>query len=878
MTKYVTKFSDSLWEDILVDEGAGDNCAASVLSRYKPYEPEMALQQFGSKFRQWQTNTVSGGARRFRVPVPDQPAQPTEVLNYMACEWKGDDMSLLDYLRKSTDQGKIVHWLQKKWEREVLDLAFSACTAYGASWMAPETFDKKARAIRKADDTPLWEAALQIGGVPLQVLADHNIKPPSLEEFVRNYRCRGEKIVAADVLHRMSDRYNGQWLMLHVPFKHPHDFLVADVDRLVPEEHRYLAMAMLCKHPVAKAFWGNPAAIEEEMKTEGWRPKSRTSIVNQLTAQRGLVQDYLNGSVKKTAVSAAAAERPRRPAWDMPIKYKYAEMIEAGSKTVEGRLNMGAAARVQLGDRLKLNYVRVVVEEIRYYASFRQLLHHEGYQSCVPDVDSIGEALEVYHGFNNYEELAAEHGVVAFVVRPTSGEEDEAQEAQDATARPKNPHWLQLRFENALNADVDRAFAVRDAKDHIERTSAMEACQQENKIQVCEGPPGSGKTTFLFLVIDRVLQLDGRVLFCTPTAQLASRMREKYGNRIDIDTCHAALGFGRPVNESAYAMAPYTLVCIDEISQISAEDFDHVLQLHGMNDKTNALALLGDRWQMGGMSGSTPWDHQRFKKACFVTKLKEAYRCEDPAYWKLLKGIRTTMPTQTRTSCGSVSVPDLMKGRRAWHGHAPRVEDLAYWLDEACPDTDGKEVTLLAVSRAGVQELNDLAVQALYGDAEPLTWLPGDVESNPNNYDENGNLKESHELVPLEVPIYRGMNIYLTANVMKHIDFVNGMQCVVEAWDAETGGLRVLTKTGYRVVVWNWTSPYRDNLTYYPIRPGYASTVLKFQGATLDFVVLWLNASQPGAAYTAMSRVRRGAHCKIGGNVNKEHFKPAHTL
>ena len=155
--------------------------------------------------------------------------------------------------------------------------------------------------------------------------------------------------------------------------------------------------------------------------------------------------------------------------------------------------------------------------------------------------------------------------------------------------------------------------------------------------------------------------------------------------------------------------------------------------------------------------------------------------------------------------------------------------------------------------------------------------LPGDVESNDENY-ENGVLKEPGELEPLSVPIYKGMQIYLTANVNKKEDFVNGMHCTVESWDEASRGLRVVTKTGRRLVVWRWTSPFQGNMSYYPIRPGYASTILKFQGATLDFVVLYLDGVQPGAAYTAMSRVRRSEHCLIGGNVKREHFTPANVL
>ena len=44
---------------------------ATVLSRYHPMEPEMVLQLFGAKLRQWHFTTVGGGKRDFIVPLPE---------------------------------------------------------------------------------------------------------------------------------------------------------------------------------------------------------------------------------------------------------------------------------------------------------------------------------------------------------------------------------------------------------------------------------------------------------------------------------------------------------------------------------------------------------------------------------------------------------------------------------------------------------------------------------------------------------------------------------------------------------------------------------------------------------------------------------------
>eukprot|EP00969_Alexandrium_andersonii_P361512 15457741-Alexandrium_andersonii.AAC.1 len=74
------------------------------------------------------------------------------------------------------------------------------------------------------------------------------------------------------------------------------------------------------------------------------------------------------------------------------------------------------------------------------------------------------------------------------------------------------------------------------------------------------------------------------------------------------------------------------------------------------------------------------------------------------------------------------------------------------------------------------------------------------------------------------------MRAYLTRNIWKEDDYVSGMQCTVEAFDDRTKALRVMTKTGHRLVVTPWADTEKQNAVYYPVRAGYASTIHKAQG------------------------------------------------
>ena len=222
LVKYPVKYSDASSEDWLDGDHGGDALAQSVLFRYRPYEPEMVLQLFGARFRQWRCNSISGGKRDFRVPVPGDGDLPKEVRLYEESEWRGPDMSLLDFLRRSNEQGQIIHWLKRKF------------------------LDDEKQGKTEAQD---------------------------VEEYARTYKMFGEKLVAADMLSWRSDRHHGQWLVLHVPFRRITELLDPEVDAKVPRPHRFLAHALRCPHPVARAFWQDEAKAAEEMKREGRQRK-----------------------------------------------------------------------------------------------------------------------------------------------------------------------------------------------------------------------------------------------------------------------------------------------------------------------------------------------------------------------------------------------------------------------------------------------------------------------------------------------------------------------------------------------------------------------------------------------------------------------------
>ena len=146
--------------------------------------------------------------------------------------------------------------------------------------------------------------------------------------------------------------------------------------------------------------------------------------------------------------------------------------------------------------------------------------------------------------------------------------------------------------------------------------------------------------------------------------------------------------------------------------------------------------------------------------------------------------------------------------------------------------------------------------------------VPGDPDANPDNYDRTQRDRND----PLQLPIFLGMKVTLTRNIDKTRDYVNGMEGTVVG--VYRSGVRVKTKTGYEPMIYPWTD--ETKVTFLPMRLGYASTLLKVQGATLDHVTMYLDvANVEAAGYVAMSRVKRDRDWRFVGNPSVHHFTPA---
>ncbi|CAE7038715.1 unnamed protein product [Symbiodinium natans] len=456
-------------------------------------------------------------------------------------------------------------------------------------------------------------------------------------------------------------------------------------------------------------------------------------------------------------------------------------------------------------------------------------------------------------------------GAVAIPMRP-SYVGDDSDELQFTAS--------QSLLETYIDRRVDQALRIRATADDVEYERLVGLAEEHGSMVAATGPPGTGKTAVLDRCIRRAESLGARILIALPTGVQRSRMRQRHPN-VDLDTCHGAFLFHRPLTEALGIVAAYDLIVVDEAFQLVEEHFERLHQMWVVAARVPCLVLAGDEWQL------PPPDRTQRSLAChprwrFVCKveLHHVWRQDggDPLLSKLTY-LRKSRPTGRE---GDSLLRDLCRGHKAWSGHhEPTGDDIKRLLER----TDGGGTTVITCTRRGAALVNRLFQAALFPrpTAPALGRVPADYECNPVNYDDTGKLLDRLPQ-PLHLTLHEGLRVRLTRNVDKPNDFVNGMAAVVLGFDPRRHAIVVETESKHCLCVYPITTDDvpGGRLTYYPVKLGYADTVHKYQGAELSHVTFWPDRPGcPAAGYVALSRVKRDADYLLGGCVKPEHFLPA---
>ncbi|CAK0878230.1 unnamed protein product [Prorocentrum cordatum] len=212
------------------------------------------------KCHQWGVGTQSRGLRH--LVTPDGSEITSELKAYMKSKWRHDDMSFLEFLRKTTHKGAIAGWLKKLWKE------------------------------RPEEQMHLTET-----------------------EFANEYTMRGEQLVAVDTVWRHNDKFFRQWVLKHVPFRKKEDLDVPEVTaRLCADQSRV--------PPHLHNFWNSSDRIRKEMKDEAHTEDHIEETVALLAGHRTLIEQFWTGELDMAddpgaisdpvAAATEEAERARR--------------------------------------------------------------------------------------------------------------------------------------------------------------------------------------------------------------------------------------------------------------------------------------------------------------------------------------------------------------------------------------------------------------------------------------------------------------------------------------------------------------------------------------------------------------------------------------
>ncbi|CAE7343606.1 pif1 [Symbiodinium sp. CCMP2592] len=376
------------------------------------------------------------------------------------------------------------------------------------------------------------------------------------------------------------------------------------------------------------------------------------------------------------------------------------------------------------------------------------------------------------------------------------------------------------------------------------------------------GPAGSGKSTAVQAAIREAVRASARVGVACPTGLLATRYKVDNPD-LDVDTVHGMFALHKAEQSTLEMMVAYDLVVIDEIGQVPLWIFERILRLWDAADRRPALVFVGDFCQLRGPDGTFATQSARWSEVT-VLRLHSMRRCKCASLrWKL-ELLRGHTPTQPQ-------LRKILARHRAYASNGPPSAEAIQQVLGKRPSTQ-----FVTITRRGSARINALVVRVLFRDQEPLGVIATDPEDNPANF--RGTARVGAE--PLKMPIFEGMRVTLTKNEDKQQGFVNGMGGRIRR--LRTSGVEVVLDNGNITLVHPTTQDYElatgdfCRTTALPLRPGYSTTLHKIQGATLGHITIWLDVPfVRGAAYVALSRVRKDADWQFLGTISRRECLPA---
>ena len=332
------------------------------------------------------------------------------------------------------------------------------------------------------------------------------------------------------------------------------------------------------------------------------------------------------------------------------------------------------------------------------------------------------------------------------------------------------------------------------------------------------GQAGTGKSAVLDAFIASRVAVGGRTLVTSPTGVLAETYRQRLWRQdaVNVDTFDGAFMPFQPAEVAAQKLASFDVWVIDEVFFLSQAHLEWLRVVHTLCDQRPLVVAAGDPSQLSAFQRRvTP---TFLHKHGFSTRwLYTVHRTKDVKFLRLQRAFRGAFPS----------------ARDVQHAVGQRLVSASLHESVFKFVTVHPDGLMLAVSRRAVWDLNLLAIAAL---AEGVPQVPVLVE---------------HHGEPRELPVFEGMTLMITSNLQKTVGLVNG--ALGKVLHVHRDLLVVQLENGNVLPVHKLRF---GNCAAFPVHGGYAATIAKVQGRTLNTIGLWLDTAAPGAAYVAITRCR----------------------
>ena len=293
----------------------------------------------------------------------------------------------------------------------------------------------------------------------------------------------------------------------------------------------------------------------------------------------------------------------------------------------------------------------------------------------------------------------------------------------------------------------------------------------------------------------------------------------------------------------------YDLIILDEVSQIDAESWSKLKTALGELNPGPMVVFVGDFQQLQPVAGK-PLLQQDLNRQVELGKLPmielrhhARARSVDPVMLDFLNLARVSQPSRETL--------EKFFGHRVWSSNLTEAVQKAREVERA----NGRPFTFLTVTNRGAANVNLARLQLEFPDEASKLAEGGGIPAELGT-----------------VVLAPGMRIRLTYNVDKERGFVNGNSGVVRA--VLRPDVFVLQSVqDLPILVHPITLKGRK---YLPVSYGWATTMRRAQGATLEQVAIWFDRrlADRGYAYVGISRVKLHQDAFLVGRIRRTDWLP----